>query len=224
MQTGKAQVTELILLDGLRHARIACPADLIPTPGQYLLVGDDSFAALPASLYFTDSAPDGFIAASAPESWTPGMTVHVRGPLGRGFNLPASARKVALVACDESPTRLRGLIQPALKQGAAIVLLTDSSAENLPDDVEVQPLAALGEIVAWADYAALDVRREGLPELVKRLGELSQAAPLKEAEVFIHTPAPCGGVSGCGVCAVVTKSGWKLACKDGPVFGLREIC
>lgn len=223
MQTGKAQALELILLDGLRHVRISCPADLTPAPGQFLLVSDDSFAPLPASLYFTDSASGSFIAAPAPESWTPGMEVRVRGPLGRGFNLSASARKVALIAFDDSPARLRGLIRPALKQGAAIVLLTDSPAENLPDEVEVQPLASLGEIVAWADYAAFDVRREGLPGLVKRLGELSQADPLKEAEVFIHTPAPCGGIAECGVCAVVTKSGWKLACKEGPVFGLREI-
>ncbi|MCC6298940.1 MAG: hypothetical protein IT314_06555 [Anaerolineales bacterium] len=223
MQTAKAQVNELILLDGLHHARISSSVDLIPAPGQYLLVGDGSDAVLPASLFYTDSAPGGFIAAPAPSAWTPGMEIHVRGPLGRGFALPSSARKVALVAYDDSPARLRGLIQPALKQGAAIVLITDSAVENLPDDVEIQPLASLAEIAAWADYAAFDAARENLPGLMERLRGLNQASTWKDAEVLIRTPIPCGGVAECGVCAVVTKSGWKMACKDGPVFDLREI-
>lgn len=223
MQTAKAQALELILLDRLRHVRLDCPRDLIPKPGQYLLVGDDSNAPLPASLFYTDSAPGGFIAAPAPNAWTPGMEIHVRGPLGRGFEAPASARKVALVAFDDSPARLRGLIQPALKQGAAVVLLSDLPVENLPDEVEVQPLESLAEIVAWADYAAFDVSRENLSGLVERLRGLKQAPTWKEAEVLIRTPMPCGGIADCGVCAVVTKSGWKMACKDGPVFDLREI-
>lgn len=151
------------------------------------------------------------------------MEIFLRGPLGRGFKLPASARKVALIAFDDSPSRLRGLIAPALKQGAAVTLLSDSPVDNLPDDVEVQPLASLAEMAEWAEYAAFDVARETLPRLVEKLNRLSQPSRWKEAEVFIHTPVPCGGVAECGVCAVVTKSGWKMACKDGPVFNLREI-
>lgn len=223
MQTGKGQIVELILLDGLRHVRISCPADLIPAPGQYLLASDDSSAPLPASLHFTDSTPDGFLAAPTPDSWTPGREISLRGPLGRGFQLPASAQKVALIAFDDSPARLRGLIRPTLKQGAAVVLVADSTVENLPDDVEVQPLSSLSEIMAWADYAAFDVARENLPGLRERLGKLNQASTWNEAEVLIRTPVTCGGVADCGVCAVVTKSGWKMACKEGPVFDLREI-
>ncbi len=51
-------MAELILLDGGRAARISCPVDLIPAPGQYLLAGDDSNAPLPVPLYCMDSAPD----------------------------------------------------------------------------------------------------------------------------------------------------------------------
>lgn len=151
------------------------------------------------------------------------MKLSLRGPLGRGFVLPVSARKVALVVLDDLPTRLRGLIQPVLKQGAAAALLTDTSAENFPDEVEVQPLSLLDEILAWADYAAFDVTRENLPTLMEKLGKLNQASMPKDAQVLIHTPVPCGGVAECGVCAVITKSVWKMACKDGPVFGLGEI-
>jgi hypothetical protein len=34
---------------------------------------------------------------------------------------------------------------------------------------------------------------------------------------------PCAGLADCGVCAVELRRGWKLACKDGPVFDLRDI-
>src|SRR5436190_22526489 len=126
MHTGKGQVLETILEDGQRLVRIACPASLIPTAGQYLLAGDASDSPLPVPLFYTDSASEGFVASPPiPQSWMPGMSLSLRGPLGRGFVVPASVRKVALIAYDDSPIRLRGLIQPALKQGAAVVLVSD---------------------------------------------------------------------------------------------------
>ena len=223
MHTGRGRIIELILQDGGRAARVSCPTELTPAPGQYLLAGDDSYAPLPVSLHFTDSASGGFIVSPVPDLWVPGTEISLRGPLGNGFKLPTSARKVALVALEVLPSRLRGLIRPALSQGAAVVFVSDSQVENLPDEVEVQPLSALGEVVAWADCAAFDVTREDLPGWMERLRELKQASTLKEAEILIRAPVPCGGVAECGVCAVVTKSGWKMACKDGPVFALREI-
>lgn len=223
MHTGKGHITELILQDGGRAARISCPANLIPSVGQYLLASDASDAPLPVPLHCTDSASGGFIASPIPDNWIPGMEISLRGPLGNGFDLPASARKIALVAFDVTPSRLRGLTRPALSQGAAVVFVSDTQVENLPDEVELQPLSALGEIIAWADYAAFDVARENLPGLMERLGKPNQLSAVKEAEVLVRTPVTCGGVAECGVCAVVAKSGWKMACKDGPVFKLKEI-
>jgi hypothetical protein len=224
MQTGKGQVLELILEDGYRHVRVSCPSNLIPSSGQYLLSGDGSDSPLPGPLFHTDSAPQGFIAAAPiPDSWTPGMELHLRGPLGQGFTLSFSARKVGLIAFDLTPARLRGLIRPALKQDAAVVLVGDSVVDHLPDEVEVQPVSALNEIVDWADYLAFDVARENLSQIKERLGKMHQVAAGKDTQVLIHTPVPCGGVAECGVCAVTLKSGWKLACKDGPVFRWRDI-
>ena len=224
MHTGKGQVFELILEDGSRQARVSCPPGLIPSPGQYLLAGDGSDSPLPVPLFHTDSAPQGFIAAAPiPDSWNPGIELQLRGPLGHGFGLPLSARKVGLIAFDLSPARLRGLISLALEQAAAVVLICNSNTDHLPDDVEVQPMSALDEIVEWADYLALDVPRENLNQVRDRLGKLNQIVARKETQILIHTPVPCGGVAECGVCAVTLKSVWKLACKDGPVFDWREI-
>ncbi len=224
MHTGKGQVIETILEDGQRLVRIACPANLIPTAGQYLLASDASDSPLPVPLFYTDSAPEGFMAASPfPDSWMPGMSLSLRGPLGHGFVIPAAARKVALVAFDDSPLRLRGMIRPALKQGAAVVLVSGSAMDHVSDEVEMQPLSALSEIMAWADYAAFDVARANLFELREKLGVKNQILAAYEAQVLIRTSMPCGGVADCGVCAVSLPSGWQMTCKDGPVFDLREI-
>ena len=239
MSTGKGQVLELILEDGCRHVRVACPPNLIPSPGQYLLAGDGSDSPLPIPLFHTDSTPQGFMhstaslvhrtastlvaAAPIPDSWYPGLDLHLRGPLGRGFTLPLSARKVGLVAFDDSPARLKGLIRPALKQKAAVVLVCSSTPEELPDDVEAQPLSALQEIIEWADYLACDVARANLPQLRERLGKLNRVAAGRDAQVLIRTPVPCGGVADCGACAVNLQSDWRLACKDGPVFSWNEV-
>jgi hypothetical protein len=223
MHTGKGHIAELVLTDGRRYVRLVCLPHLIPTPGQFLLASDASDSPLPRPLFYTDSAPQGFIAAApAPVVWSPGSTIHLRGPLGRGFSLPPAARQIALVAFDDSAARLRGLIRPALRQGAAVVLVGDSAPEDLPDDVEVQPLSALEDILNWADYLALDVSRENLSPLRERLMNLNSMAGT-EAQVLIRTPIPCGGIAECGVCAVTVKFEWKLACKEGPVFAWREL-
>lgn len=224
MQTGKGRVLELLFEDGCRQVRIGCPPGLIPAPGQYLLAGDGSDSPLPVPLFHTDFAPQGFLAAAPiPDRWNPGMELHLRGPLGRGFSLPLSARRVGLVAFEDSPARLRGLITPALKQAAAVVLVCDLMPEDLSDAVEVQPMSTLGEITAWAEYLAMDVERENLNQMRERLGKLNRFPAGAAAQVLIHAPVPCGGMADCGICAVNLKSDWKLACKDGPVFDWNEV-
>ena len=151
------------------------------------------------------------------------MELYLRGPFGRGFTLPLSARRVVLMAFDGRPARLYGLVGSALRQDAAVVLIGDSGTENLPDDVEVQPRSALDEILEWSDYFALDVTREELNPLRDMLRNTHPWAVGKEAQVLLRTPIPCAGAAECGVCAVTLKSGWKLVCKDGPVFDWREI-
>mgnify|MGYP003575071990 CR=1 FL=1 len=224
MHTEKGQILELILEDGCPYVRVACSPNLVPTPGQYLLVSGNADSPLSLPLFYADSASQGFIAA-APESadWNPGLVLHLRGPLGRGFRLPPPARKVGLVAFDDSYARLRGLIRPALKQDAAVALVGGSAPDNLPDDVEVQPLSALGDILEWADYIAFDVQRENLGMLRERLGKWNPLAAGMGTQFLIRAPVPCGGIAECGVCAVTLRPDWRLACKDGPVFDWREL-
>ncbi|MFN8411581.1 MAG: hypothetical protein U0Z26_04260 [Anaerolineales bacterium] len=222
MHTGTGIITE-IYLDG--SARMDCPPNLIPSPGQYLHAhAATSDSPLPVSLFFYESAPKGFrFTPPLPPSWTIGTKLNLRGPLGHGFVYPAEARKVALIGFDESALRLNGVMSQALKANAEVVLISDSSVGDLPEAIEVQPLRAFAEVCKWADFIAIDIARENLSQLRERFGMLEQVAALREAQVLIRTDVPCGGLAECGVCAVNHRDGWKMTCKDGPVFVLKEL-
>ncbi len=210
-------------LDGRRAAaRIACPRTLIPAPGQYLLAHDPaSRDPLAVPVFPAGDSAEGFLAASPlPPGWNPGLALALRGPLGRGFALPASARRVALAVLDVTPAYLLGLIPPAQAQGAALSLVCDDPPDGLPADVEIRPLAAFAEVSDWADYLALAVPRESLPGWRERVRSGDQLEVPREAQALIVTPMPCGGLADCGVCSVDVKRGMELACKDGPVFDL----
>jgi dihydroorotate dehydrogenase electron transfer subunit len=88
-------------------------------------------------------------------------------------------------------------------------------------------LSALPELLNWADFIAIDLPLATLPDLRSRLGlnagvdrHLHLHCP---AQALVLSPMPCGGLAECGVCAVPSPRGWKLACDDGPVFNLHEI-
>ena len=225
MQLASGELVEIYLENGLTGGRLLCPQNLVPSPGQYLLAHDNtSPAPLPAPVFSAGSFPGGFLVAPPlPPIWRPGTSLSVRGPLGRGFSLPASARCIALVALGETAARLKPLLAGALGQDASVVLVSDLDLPDLPPEVEVQPVSALGNVAQWADYMALDLPRESLPGLREKLGLGGRAGVKFEAQALVVTSMPCGGIAECGVCAISIRRGWKMACKDGPVFDLFEI-
>lgn len=226
MRTYIGRIKE-VRLDGEGVAGwIACPLGAIPSPGQYLLARApiEVDAPLAVPLFAGEVFPQGFLALPPlPASWVPGTRLELRGPLGRGFDLPANSRRLALVALGDSVARLSPLVAPALAQGAAIALFTNASLPALPAAIESYPLGALPEALSWPDFLAMDIPVEALPGLRTRLG-LGVQDPLPcPAQALILTAMPCGGVAECGVCAVPARRGWKMACKDGPVFDLDTL-
>jgi hypothetical protein len=231
MQIADAQLAEIVLWSDGIGGRIVCPPALIPAPGQYTLAQLGSLhapadAPLPIPVFSAGLAPGGFLAAPPlPGDWSPGAALRLRGPLGRGFSIPIVARRIALIAPGDDPARLLPLSPLALRQSAAITLVTDAAPGDLPDEVEVQPMRAINTVLSWADYVGADVRRESLPALAA----LHQNVFKGEAQALVRTPMPCAGIADCGVCALSVQRGatpgaaFKLACADGPVFDLREL-
>lgn len=224
MRSGEGRLVE-VYYDASRAAgRIACPPELVPPPGRYVLGARDEpremLEVVPTVLFQAAPAPDGFLIASAlPAEWRAGTSLALRGPLGQGFTVPTAAMRVALMGWDGSAACLLPVVQLALAQEAAVALVSNSPPAELPHEIEVQPLAALDETCAWADYIAIEISRESLPALRERLGRRQGL----EGQALVHAPMPCGVLAECGVCAVSFHKGWKMACKEGPVFDLREL-
>ena len=231
MHTCEAQISEII-----HNARsevqiwVTCPPPSAPAPGRYMMAwaSEDGDEPLAVPLFPAAYSQTGFLATPLDgkfvHTWQPGMKLALRGPLGHGFEVPGSTRRLALAALDATPARLLPLIPTALERGCAVALFSDLSIHDLPLEVEINPLSALPEALGWADFLALDLPLEALPRLERRLGgsqALSRARPLGQA--LITTALPCGGLAQCGACSISLPHGIKLACVDGPVFRLDAL-
>jgi hypothetical protein len=226
MQNSEGEIRAIYYEKAGPAGALRCAPGLIPAPGQYTMAAavpgeGQAGEVLATPLFFSGHAPEGFaFAGPIPATWRPGMHLALRGPLGHGFHLPLSARRVALLGYNGPATRLLGLVREALAQEAEVALVCESAPADLPEDVEVQPLKAMDDLCEWAGFIAVEVERDSLPELIGRLRANHLHA---DTQVLVAAPMPCGAMAECGVCAVTVRGGWKMVCKDGPVFDLREI-
>jgi hypothetical protein len=147
----------------------------------------------------------------------------MRGPLGKGFTLPANVGRLALAALGESPARLLPLAFQTREQGGEIVLFCDKKLPALPADIEVLPLKELPDGLEWANYLAMDLPAEAIPTLKTLLGSHPHNGLPCPAQALVTIPMPCAGVGECNVCAIRGRRKWKLVCKDGPAFNLEEL-
>lgn len=203
------------------------PPKFLPVAGQYLpcqrLTGGSEILVTP--LFRVIGSEGALSVGPLPGEWLPGEILSYLPPQGNGFNLPRSARRVALVAFGTSPIRLLPLVAVALEQGASVSLFCDPNPSSdllnrVSSQVEVAPLSALFSNLDWPDYLAFDIPRVLLNPFFSRF---PLDNPHLEGQVLVQTPMPCRGLAECGVCAVRTVHGFRLACVDGPVFPLKEV-
>lgn len=229
MALGSAEIVEtyLEISGGMTQvgARITCPPNLRPAPGQYLAASAAGLQEpLPAALFPAGLEGDELIVAPPiPPGWTTGTHLSLRGPLGNGFRLPAAARRVALLGLEDSPARLLPLAFQALSRQASVALYARYAPPGLPLEVEILPLDQVKDALSWADYLAVDVDRGELSSLRAVLNLGLYGYPACDTQVLVVTEVPCGGLGECGVCAVPTRAGWRLACSDGPVFDWTQL-
>jgi hypothetical protein len=223
MRTFTGRVAEIQLHLGEASALIACPAEVVPTAGQYLLAIDaNSIQATP--LFLADDWSQGFLAAPPfPGSWLPGTSLTLYGPLGHGFHLPMDVQRLALIALGETYARLLPLATTSLADNLNITLFSDAALKELPSFMEAYPLHDLQDSISWADFIAVDVPLEGLDQVVEYFTTASQGLFSTRGQVLVQSSMPCSTFGDCGVCAVKVKRSWRLACKDGPVFDLQAV-
>jgi dihydroorotate dehydrogenase electron transfer subunit len=223
MRPSQGRVVEIYSTPGGTQARISCPGRAIPAPGQYLQAASQG-AVLGTALFTTGTVPDGFISAPpVPDDWAPGTLLSLWGPLGHGFRLPASLLRLGLLAMNGLYARLAPVAELALAKGTAVTIFIDQPPAGLPSALEVYPLGEYPSLATWPDFLAIDLATDDFPHLRPILGLPADGRPPSPGQVLVHTAMPCGGLAECGVCAVELRRGWKLTCKDGPVFDLRDL-
>lgn len=219
-----ARVSALVLDERRRlAARLEVEEAIHPAPGQYFLV-DDGAANCAQTVFCAHQEEASLLALPPlPGVWQPGSSLRLLGPMGSGFTLPTPLRRLALAVFEDSPAHLLGLARQANQQGAEVALFAESPLPALPAWLEASPLAALPEAISWADFLALDLPAQALPRLRQQLDLPSQAGCPCPAQALVRLPMPCGAVAECGACAISVRRGWRLACKDGPVFNLNDL-
>lgn len=169
----------------------------------------------------------------------PGETVDVIGPLGRGFAVQRGAQNLLLVGGGIGVAPLVMLAEAALRRGRSVTLLLGAATAArlypealLPPEVELaiatedgsagrQGLVTdlLPDYADWADQV-FACGPEGMYfGMARRVPDLARR---KSVQVLLEARMGCGmGV--CLGCAVETRRGYRLCCRDGPRFELRDL-
>ncbi len=223
----QTKLLEITQIGPTRAGMLDIPEKHWPEPGQYLPCQrlSDASEVLMTHPFRILEQEGALTLEPIPQDWFPGDEIQYLPPEGRAFQLPTSVQRVGLLPFGVSPFRLLTLVKPALAQDASIILFFNPAQRNdylsfVPSQVEVVPLTALKDNLDWLDYLAADLKREDIEELSYIFGPSPHSFT---GQALIRTMMPCRGLADCGVCAVKTTKGWRLACKDGPVFPLREV-
>ncbi|HEU4759670.1 MAG TPA: dihydroorotate dehydrogenase electron transfer subunit [Dehalococcoidia bacterium] len=169
----------------------------------------------------------------------PGDGLAVFGPLGRGFAVRPQAQNLLLVGGGLGVAALIALVDEAVAGGRAVTLLQGARTaaklyppELLPPDVEALSATddgssghhgyvtdLLAAHLSWADQV---FACGPTPMFAAMADAMRRARSRKPVQALLEERMGCGtGV--CYGCAVFTRRGVRLVCKDGPRFELREV-
>lgn len=214
---------------GQLAAEITCQDEFVIQPGQYLSITTPDFTGtIPDICHPIHPSTQPLQIWPLPTDCTPGQEIILRGPMGHGFHIPDTVTKVCLIAWDHYPIRLLSILRQALQDQKEIILVWDAITQgvdtsSIPGDVEILPIQNIGDAIQWAEYIGMDCPAQNLPGMAKYKPDLQQRASTCPTQLLVSTSMPCLGIAECGICAVKTKKGYKLACKDGPVFDYLDL-
>ena len=169
----------------------------------------------------------------------PGDLVYCWGPLGRGYDVRAGSQHLLLVAGGVGVAPLVWLAHEAIERDQSVTLvLGGRTAEQiypaalLPPQVEVHVTTEDGSLgqrglatevfsehLEWCDQAFAC----GPNAMFQAMADATRGRRARRpVQVLLEEGMGCGtGI--CYGCAVETRKGMRLVCKDGPRFELREL-
>lgn len=221
----KIFISEIQLTEMGLSARLEKPDRLDYKPGQYFLAYAPMLGEITAAPLFIlkDEGSSLLSVPGIPAGWQAGTLLSVRGPLGNGFTPPASQSRIAMASYCSSGDHLLPFMDMALSMDCEVSFYRDSNDIPLPSLVEVFPLELLDKALSWADRMVIDLKLDDVARVKEMVSSGVNPRIHPPIDCLVHTPILCDGRSECGVCAVKTRQGWKFACKDGPVFPLKDL-
>jgi hypothetical protein len=226
VKTHSVTISGLEQINGEICVQLKTQPFLQPIAGQfYQAFAADSEDLLPTLLYpCRVSSTELLLCGDIPKSWTPGTELHLRGPRGNGYHLPPLTRRVALTTLDlYNVNRLLALADTALTNRAEVSLFTNQHPSDLAPEIEVLPLEELTQAKDWADYLAAVLPPDQVNAFRNSLMLIPGRKTPFTVEIMLEISMICDESSACGVCSVFTSRGWRMACKDGPVFELDDL-
>ena len=167
-----------------------------------------------------------------------GDALTVFGPLGRGFEVDGGSENILLVAGGLGIAAVLVLADEAVAAGRSVTLLQGARTasmlcppEHLPAEVEAISATddgseghaglvteLLAEHMPWADQVFACGPTPMFEAMAAVVREMRTRKPV---QVLLEERMGCGtGV--CYGCAVFTRKGVRLVCRDGPQMELRE--
>jgi dihydroorotate dehydrogenase electron transfer subunit len=168
-----------------------------------------------------------------------GDELAIFGPLGRGYSINTHTQNLLLVAGGLGIAALIALADEAIANGQSVTLLQGARSlrhlyppELLPNDVEAISATDDGstgyhgyvtdlmpEYLPWADQL---FACGPTPMFESMASVMREKRSRKLAQALLEERMGCGtGI--CYGCAVFTRRGVRLVCKDGPRFELRSV-
>jgi len=178
----------------------------------------------------------------------PGEALNIMGPLGNGFDLGLARGgkgKVVILAGGHGAAPLYALAEGFLREKKEVdVFLGAGTKGHVVCARELKELGASVRVATedgtaghkgyvtdlFEEHLELDERYLSPDTAIYACGPRPMLARLARAlpEGKVKAQASLDAYMACGTgaclgCAVRTKSGYKMVCKDGPVFGLHDI-
>ncbi|MFH0838688.1 MAG: dihydroorotate dehydrogenase electron transfer subunit [Candidatus Omnitrophota bacterium] len=172
----------------------------------------------------------------------PGDTVDVIGPLGNGFDIKKAKEKSPplLVGGGMGIAPLLFLAQALARHDATVLIGAKTTKQILcekdfKDVCRFVNIATDDKSAGFGGYVSDLLKKEIFPlksrpsviyacgphALLKKVAKLAKQYKI-ECQVSLETFFTCG-VGACLGCAVKTIYGYRLACKDGPIFNAEEV-
>jgi len=234
------------VLLGFQSIWLSCPQIEKAKPGQFVMVRCGEKCVLPRPFSIHQANDDKIALWIA--VWEDGKgtrwlaqrqvgdTVELVGPLGNGYEIQPSSRKLLLLAGGVGIAPLYFLAQAAITKQYSVTLIHGASSElnfypkEMPSGIELVAVTEDGTVGKKGMITDL------LPDFVDGANQIFACGPIpmykamaqrpelkdKPVQVSLEVRMGCGrGV--CYGCTLKTKGGLKQVCKDGPVFNLGDI-